>query len=282
MKNFLCWGIFREEAHSPNRVSDDSSILMAVGENLRIKQKFDVRLFSVSQLPKNPMELPDLIFLMCEEASILSLLEQWQARGVILINTPQSIRNTFRDQTLKLLNDSRFFPKTHMVHLKTDSISFPPFKKGWVKRGDYHAIFAEDVNGYESIDQFQHICQSFEQRQIEKIIIQEHVEGDLVKFYGVRNFYRSKSIWFEWFYHKDQKLKSYKINKFMLKKHCEKTAELMDVEVYGGDAIITEKGDIFIIDLNAWPSYALFRDHASNAIAQLISQKLKNSVKISS
>lgn len=38
----------------------------------------------------------------------------------------------------------------------------------------------------------------------------------------------------------------------------------------GGDAIITEKGEIYIIDFNDWPSFAPIKDLASKAIARLI------------
>ena len=35
------------------------------------------------------------------------------------------------------------------------------------------------------------------------------------------------------------------------------------LEVYGGDAIVTAAGELVLLDLNAWPSFALYRDEAA-------------------
>ena len=37
-------------------------------------------------------------------------------------------------------------------------------------------------------------------------------------------------------------------------------AAALGLEIFGGDAIIKADGEPMIIDLNAWPSYALYRD----------------------
>jgi hypothetical protein len=37
--------------------------------------------------------------------------------------------------------------------------------------------------------------------------------------------------------------------------------------VYGGDAIATRDGALVLLDLNAWPSFALYRDEAAPVIA---------------
>jgi D-alanine-D-alanine ligase-like ATP-grasp enzyme len=44
----------------------------------------------------------------------------------------------------------------------------------------------------------------------------------------------------------------------------------LGLEVYGGDAIVTPAGEIFLIDINAWPSFALYREEASLQIARLL------------
>jgi hypothetical protein len=44
------------------------------------------------------------------------------------------------------------------------------------------------------------------------------------------------------------------------------------VEVYGGDAIATP-GGLVLLDLNAWPSFALYRDEAAPAIAAHLARR---------
>jgi predicted ATP-grasp superfamily ATP-dependent carboligase len=52
----------------------------------------------------------------------------------------------------------------------------------------------------------------------------------------------------------------------------------LDLEVFGGDAVVTSDGSIYLIDINAWPSFALFRKEASEAIARHILSKISDPV----
>ncbi len=44
-------------------------------------------------------------------------------------------------------------------------------------------------------------------------------------------------------------------------------AAALGLEVYGGDAIISPSGAPVLLDVNAWPSFALYRDEAAARIA---------------
>ena len=50
-----------------------------------------------------------------------------------------------------------------------------------------------------------------------------------------------------------------------------RAAAALGLEVYGGDAIVTAEGRIVLIDVNAWPSFALYRDEAAPVIASYLS-----------
>ncbi|MEJ2613633.1 MAG: hypothetical protein P8Z35_01625, partial [Ignavibacteriaceae bacterium] len=52
------------------------------------------------------------------------------------------------------------------------------------------------------------------------------------------------------------------------------SAEVLDLYIFGGDAIISDKGKITIIDINDWPSFAPVRNEASIQIAKLIYNKV--------
>jgi hypothetical protein len=47
------------------------------------------------------------------------------------------------------------------------------------------------------------------------------------------------------------------------------------LDVYGGDVVLDSSGDIQVIDVNDWPSFALFRSAAAEAIAQRIAERVR-------
>ena len=50
-------------------------------------------------------------------------------------------------------------------------------------------------------------------------------------------------------------------------------ARSIGVEIFGGDAIITPEGSIYIIDINDFPSFSAVRHEAAQAISNLIKTK---------
>jgi hypothetical protein len=87
-----------------------------------------------------------------------------------------------------------------------------------------------------------------------------------------------EKVWFQWFYHKGQDLKNYTFSIARLMDAASLAASTLGVEVFGGDAIVTPEGNVFIIDVNAWPSFALFRKEASGVIARHLVSKLGRKV----
>jgi len=55
-----------------------------------------------------------------------------------------------------------------------------------------------------------------------------------------------------------------------------RAAAALGLEVYGGDAIVSEGGTLTVIDLNAWPSFALFRPVAAARIAALLAARFSS------
>ena len=52
-------------------------------------------------------------------------------------------------------------------------------------------------------------------------------------------------------------------------------AKTIGLEIYGGDCIVTADGEIFIIDLNDFPSFSAIRAEAAKEIATYITRTLK-------
>ena len=46
-----------------------------------------------------------------------------------------------------------------------------------------------------------------------------------------------------------------------------RAALALGLDIYGGDAIVTATGGVVLLDVNAWPSFALFREEAAERIA---------------
>jgi hypothetical protein len=261
----VCWGILRESEHSPNRENDDEAILRETARKIAKNANVDVSVFSPESIPKN-RDFPDLVFFMCEKPEVLDELRELEVQGALMVNTPQSVRNTYRFNTVKKLESFDFYPRT--VSLATNDGSFNGFFPLWLKRLDFHAVSPEDVCLARDSSELKIKLANFKLRGIEQILAQGHIEGDLIKFYGVQD------RWFEHFYHKDQDLKSYAFDKSRFEEIVRIGARELGLEIYGGDAIVTKAGKIFLIDLNAWPSFALYRDIASQHIADHVMMKL--------
>lgn len=275
-------GIYRETLHSPEREFDDREILRLTGEELK-SQGLDVTLAKPEDLtdaawwsePKY-----DFVFIMCEKEAILKRLEAWERKGVTVVNPIQGIWNTYRFNTLDRVQSAKVpFPKSQLVSTAGDpSAELKNFEQGgafvplWIKRGDVHNTQKGDVTLARSLDEVKGLFASFQTRGIAQAVLQDHLEGDLVKFYGVGS--NGQDVWHRWFYHKAQDLKKYPFHEPTLKKVFFSGAQALNLEVFGGDAVVTPKGEVFLIDLNAWPSFALFRDHASKAIARHLLSKL--------
>ena len=118
------------------------------------------------------------------------------------------------------------------------------------------------------------------ERGIARAVVQEHVAGDLIKFYGDRRRRRPRigePPWFQWFYHRDQTLWPDTLRRARARAARAPAAAALGLEVYGGDAIATATGELVLIDLNAWPSFALYRDVAAAAIAAYLAAALLGS-----
>jgi hypothetical protein len=116
----------------------------------------------------------------------------------------------------------------------------------------------------------------FAERGIPFVIAQEHVAGDLVKFYGVRNGAGTTDAnWFQWFYHRDKGMLGHSFDPARLSEAALHAAAALELEIFGGDAVIKANGEPMIIDINAWPSYALYRHRAAHAIADCLTERFR-------
>ncbi len=268
-----CWGIYRESAHSPGRVDDDAAIMDRVGEAL-LARGFTVNLLAADDVEPVFQTPNAMIFAMCERGEVLDRLHSACRFGAIVVNSPDAIRNTYRHRMVELFAQNHVpAPVSHIV--ATNAVKLPAATKAWIKRYDFHATQSDDVMYVASDAGLRQALERFAGRGIPFVVAQEHVEGDLIKFYGVgrADAGAPDSDWFEWFYHRDKGMTGYLFKVERLREVARNAAAALGVEIFGGDAIIRPDGEPVIIDLNAWPSYALFRDKATKAIADYLAQR---------
>jgi hypothetical protein len=146
-----------------------------------------------------------------------------------------------------------------------------------VKRGDVHNTQEGDVVLAPTPTAVDGALAGLAVRDIPRAVIQPHVDGDLIKFYGIGagGGPHREPPWFRWFYHKDQRLAGHTFDQRELARLVRRAAAALGLEVYGGDAIATAGGQLVLLDVNAWPSFALYRDEASAAIASYLALRFR-------
>jgi glutathione synthase/RimK-type ligase-like ATP-grasp enzyme len=267
-------GIQRKTEFSPNHVVNDSLILHATGDALRALGAEVVYYDEATVTPDTLRE--KVAFSMVQGPAGAATLRKVEDSGTLIINSPRAVMNCYRTNMVTALPAAGIpFPRSVIV--PTDgggdfrSAGFDSGKV-WIKRGDVHAVHKEDVTLASTDDELSTLLREFHARDIRQAILQEHLEGDTVKFYAVR-----ESDLFHWYY-----LNGVHRTPFhapTLRDVASVAAEALGLYVYGGDAIIGTDGGITIIDINDWPSFAPVRDDASRAIAALVYRKAQHYLK---
>jgi hypothetical protein len=224
----------RDESFSPNAVEKDLAILQAVGEKLRDRGA-SVSYVKEELLQDKRWKLGDsvgVIFSMARSEKSLAVLQQAQAEGVMVVNDPRSI---------EICNSRRAIDGL----MRSNRIPAAPYYergKGWIKADRGHDVrFA--ANEEEML--------AFKQ-QVEDPLLTAHVEGTLVKFYGVADRFFSPQGYPQ------------------VAEAAARLARLVGIQVYGGDAVLLSDGTFAIIDFNDWPSFSSCREEAAAAICRLI------------
>lgn len=146
----------------------------------------------------------------------------------------------------------------------------------WLKNCDGSAQIAADTVFCSTKEEFDRAFADFAQREVNMWMAQLHMDGDLVKFYGVEG-----TNFFSWNYASEGHSKfgleaingkehGYHFDPERIKLYADMIAKKLNVPIYGGDAIINEEGEFFFIDFNDFPSFSSCREEAAKAIAQRI------------
>ena len=258
--------IGRAKRYSPNSVEKDAAVLEDVCRLLTAKG-FKVHIVSEDD---EVLEIGARAYIsMGRLPQTIEFLRRQEQEGKVVINKPDGVSLCCNR---KMLNE----------RLADIGIPLPPedgTKGYWLKRATGVAESSADVQYVANKEEMLLRREQMREQGIETIV-QTHIEGDLVKFYGVvgEGFFR---IYYpcddgQWKFGDEQrngKPCHYEFSFTGLQQMAEKAATTAGVSVYGGDCIVTCEGRIVLIDLNDWPSFSRCRHEAATAISRHIINK---------
>ncbi len=273
MKPPVLLGIYRERVFSPGKVREDAAVLDAALLKLSA-MGFNTRTCGAESFD-NSVQRPDIVLTMAQSDRVLSILHQWSKSGIRIINSVQSIRNCYRKLLVKKLAQSGLpFPAGYLVELGERAIEVGDIPgRLWLKRGDVHAIQEGDVASVESEERFAAALRHFRQIGVRDLLVQDHVEGPVVKFYGVgqQRFFRA---------YLETSGEEITSQAGSLCELAAQAASVLGLQVYGGDAVLTEEGGPVLIDFNDWPSFSRCSMSAGHAIAEHVRDCLESPIAV--
>ena len=187
----------RAGAFSPNHIGNDAAIFNLVSDQLR-KRGCAVTTYSEEQLIAGQVK-EQIIVNMCREQRSIAKLQELEDAGHLVINSGYGIENCTRERMTRILVGCGVpYPESLIVNTDEgirDQLVKAKMSQCWIKRGDFHAMHKEDVSYVRHPEEAQEVLQEYFLRGIKRAVINRHLEGDLIKFYGVRD-----SSFFFWFY----------------------------------------------------------------------------------
>ena len=242
-------GVSRGNEYSPNHVDNDAAIFNKVVEELG-QLGCEVEVYAEKDFVEQGVK-GDIIFDMARDKATIARLKSLEDGGALVINSAYGIDNCVRRPMTELLI-KRGVPHPQSFIISTADEYSENCYPCWVKRGDSHAMVKEDVAYATCKEEVENILADFRNRDIPVAVINEHLQGDLVKFYGVHGtdffllvlsvslFRTVSSVW--------KKIngiaKGIPFSVEELKIQSDKAAEALNVPIYGGDCVVSADGTL--------------------------------------
>jgi hypothetical protein len=263
-------GIYREKCFSPGAHAAGDAEILELTHAALTRLGYQTRLIAPERLPTMAPSAP-VVFSMCQSLEALAVLQAWEAQGILVLNTPAAVRACYRLALVTALSQTTLsFPRSVIIPLdKTEPTAalcpaWPESTTGWwVKRGDVHAMQADDVLFLRHSADLPAQLARLRQRGIGHAVVQEHIAGQEWKFYAVRGHGVLHA-----FAPHDAYCTS--IDDARLSTLARQASEVLGLDIYGGDCLLTSDGTLSLIDINDWPSFRGCRPVAASHIAQHI------------
>lgn len=263
-------GIHRSPTFSPGRHAENDRLILEATVRALQRHGCTTQIICEDEVGSTPI-LASTVFSMCQGSRANRILEGLEREGALIINAPSAVQNCHRARLHRLVNQSSgsdhgVFAPVFLV--STDGFGDIPAGLShesslWVKRGDVHATQQGDVVRVYNSDEYRGVLREFRARGIVEAVVEPHLGGEVVKFYGVVD-----SPFFRFYGEKDHKICPDTFAAARPDIEC--VIRTLGLEIYGGDAVLTPEGRVLVIDINDWPSFANFRAEAGDVIGNHI------------
>jgi hypothetical protein len=263
-------GIYREKRFSPGAHAAGDAEILELTQAALERAGYHTTLIVPETLPTMAPSAP-VVFSMCQSLEALAVLQEWEPQGVLVLNTPAAVRACYRLELVTALSQTTLpFPRSVIIPLdKTEPTAalcpaLPESTAGWwVKRGDVHAMQSDDVLFVRHAADLLVQLARLRQRGISHAIVQEHIAGQEWKFYAVRGHGVIHAF-------APHDAHCSPIDYERLNTLAWQASEILGLDIYGGDCLLTSDGTLYLIDINDWPSFRGCRPIAATHIAQHI------------
>lgn len=257
--------IYRAAEFSPNNIQKDAAILEAVGQQLQ-GQGWTVQYRHEEELLASDVAFAQGIWSMARRLSSLQLLAQ----------APCKVCNPVA--ATRLCVSSR----TAIVGLlqKAQVMVPPPGVPGWVKGMHERGVVQGDVTYVATQHEAQTRMAQLQQAGYTDVMLSRHQPGALLKAYGVCGA-QGAPLWLRWFWPMSEAYTKFgdeaavsqpselPFHEPQLQALAATIAHTLGLQVFGFDVMVDASGNLWVIDVNDWPSFSRYRDEAAVAIAQL-------------
>ena len=265
-------GIRRAPENSPNMSDKDNMLLEQVAKKLQ------ARGHSVEILDAAPTEKHDALFHMSRTPATLEQLARHEKDGAYVTNSVRGVLNCSRENFTNILEQEGIKQAPYRLITPTTAVETLQYP-GWLKNAEGWSCTADDVQYIANASKLTDALKRLLAKGTEKALYCEHIQGDIVKFYGI-----DEDSFFRLYYPNPDATKfgleklngtpqKYAFSQEKLREKAFAAAQAIGVEIFGGDCIVTATGEIFIIDFNDFPSFSVCRDEAAESIAALIERK---------
>ncbi len=240
--------IYRAERFSPNAVERDKAVMDAVAARLRNCGAEAVDFLHEEDLESDVVGryAGSTVIHMTRSDDALRILEEMERRGSKVVNSPKALRQCSRAKIEAVM------AKLGLLTPKALIERYPELGgKGWWEKSD------DTRDSSEGHVSFSPVCPP----ESDGKILQPHIDGRVLKFYGVRGtdfFHVREDI--------DEDVQC------RLRKDAGSLADTLGLDIYGGDAVLTESRLLTIIDFNDFPSFSCCREQAADGIQSIINR----------
>ena len=253
--------VTRAEEYSPGKIAHDRRIIeLAYSRFSEQAPEVECKLVDEDQLPDTDIDSYQLVVGMERRQQSLQQIAKAKARA---INSLQGIGtvSTSRSLTLSLLAKA--------------GISVPDFATSpspellpcWVKAMRTNGHTADDVRYAATLAEAESAYSDFARQWVHEIVVMRHQRGTLLKAYAVADS-RSQLLSLHWSCPQGEPCAQ--VDEPSLRASLVRISQVLDLQIFGVDYIVSESGEMKVIDVNDWPSYSVYQNEASEAIARAI------------